>query len=371
VTAGGRRDLAAVAAAFAIEGRFLQAAPYGNGHINETYAGVYQTPAGRRRYIHQRINESIFSDVAGLMDNVERVTRHVAAKCRAAGLDPLRHALTLVPAADGGSWWRDAEGGPWRTYVFIEDAVTHETAEHLDHVENASRAFGRFQQQLADLPGARLSETIPDFHNTRRRFEHFRAAVERDAAGRAAAVRAEIDFVLAREADCSRLVELLERGELPERVTHNDTKLNNVMLDPRSGEAVCVIDLDTCMPGLTAYDFGDSIRIGASTAAEDERDLSRVGLSLDRFERIARGYLDAAGEFLTPREVEVLAFSGKLMTLECGSRFLADHLDGDNYFRIHRQGHNLDRCRTQFRMVADLEARMDEMEAIVRRCART
>ncbi len=371
MTEAPQRDLATVAAAFAIEGRFLEAAPHGNGHINETYASVFETPAGRRRFIHQRINESIFQDVAGLMDNVVRVTEHLAAKAEIMGLDPRRHALTVIPTTDGKSFWRDAEGSPWRTYIFIEDAVTYETVENLDHVENASRAFGEFQKQLADISGERLIETIPDFHHSRKRFENFEAAVKRDAKNRAAAARAEIDFVLAREADCSRLVDLLERGELPERVTHNDTKLNNVMLDPESGAAVCVIDLDTCMPGLTAYDFGDSIRIGASTGAEDEPDLSKVSMNLDMFERIARGYLGAAREFLTPKEIEVLAFSGKLLTLECGLRFLADHLDGDTYFRIHREGHNLDRCRTQFKMVADMEAMMDEMEAIARGYAAT
>jgi Phosphotransferase enzyme family len=369
MTEAPQRDIALVAAAFAIEGRFLEAAPYGNGHINETYASVFETSSGKKRFIHQRINEGIFQDVAGLMDNVLRVTEHVAAKAENMGLDPRRYALTVIPTTDGRSFWRDSDGGPWRTYIFIEDAVTYETVENLDHVENASRAFGEFQKQLADVPGKRLVETIPDFHHTRKRFENFKAAVKRDAQNRAAEVQAEIDFVLAREADCSRLVDMLERGELPERITHNDTKLNNVMLDPESGAAICIIDLDTCMPGLTAYDFGDSIRIGASTAAEDEQDLSKVSMNLDMFERITRGYLDAAREFLTPKEIEVLAFSGKLLTLECGSRFLADHLDGDNYFRIHREGHNLDRCRTQFKMVADMEAAMDQMESIVRKYA--
>ncbi len=362
-----QRDLAAVAAAFAIDGTFVEAAPYGNGHINETYASVFETSTGKKRFIHQRINESIFRDVAGLMDNIVRVTEHVGGKAAAAGLDPERYALTVIPTTDGKNWWRDAEGGPWRTYIFIEDAVTYETVENLDHVENASRAFGEFQKQLADVPGERLAETIPDFHHTRKRFENFKAAVEKNQSGRAGEVQAEIDFVLAREEDCSRLVDMLKARELPERVTHNDTKLNNVMLDPENGGAICVIDLDTCMPGLTAYDFGDSIRIGASTAPEDERDLSKVTMSLDMFERITRGYLDSAKEFLTPKEIEVLAFSGKLLTLECGSRFLADHIDGDNYFRIHREGHNLDRARTQFKMVADMEAAMDDMEAIVRK----
>ncbi len=360
-----KRDLAAAAGLFAIDGEFLSAEPYGNGHINETYAGRFRTADGERRFIHQRINETIFRDVRGLMSNIERITRHLAGKVEAAGGDPRRGALTLVPSREGASFARDADGGAWRTYLFIEDARTYEVVENLDHVENASRAFGDFQKALADLPGGRLVETIPDFHHTRKRFETFKAALAGDAENRAADVKRETDFVLEREADCARLVDMLERGELPERVTHNDTKFNNVMLDPGTGQAVCVIDLDTAMPGLTAYDFGDSIRIGASTAAEDERDLSRVSMSLDMFERLARGYLSSAREFLTPAEIGVMAFSAKLLTFECGSRFLADHLAGDVYFRIHREGHNLDRARTQFKMVADMEEKMDAMEKVV------
>jgi len=360
-------ELRAVAAKFQIEGEFVEAEPWGNGHINETYESVFRTAEGRRRFIHQRINESIFKDVAGLMDNIERVTKHLGAKVAAAGGDPERNALALVSTLDGRSWCRDDGGGPWRTYVFVEDAKSYDTVEDLKHVENASRAFGQFQEQMADIPGPRLTETIPNFHHSRKRFENFQGSLERDETGRAASVKEETDFVLSREGDCSKLVDLLGVGELPERVTHNDTKLNNVMLDPDTGDAVCVIDLDTCMPGLTAYDFGDSVRIGASTAAEDEQDLSKVSMSLDMFERIARGYLDSAGQFLTPKEVEVLAFSARLLTLECGMRFLADHLDGDIYFRIHRENHNLDRARTQFKMVADMEQMSEQMEEIVRR----
>jgi len=362
-------ELRAVTAKFQIEGEFVEAEPWGNGHINETYESVFQTAEGRRRFIHQRINESIFKDVAGLMDNIERVTRHLGAKIAAAGRDPERNALSLIPTLEGKSWCRDDEGGPWRTYVFIEDAKSYDTVEDLRHIENASRAFGEFQEQMADIPGPRLVETITNFHHTRKRFENFQGSLARDRAGRAAGVKQEIDFVRSREGDCSKLVDLLAAGELPERVTHNDTKLNNVMLEPNTGDAVCVIDLDTCMPGLTAYDFGDSVRIGASTAAEDEQDLSKVSMGLDMFERIARGYLGSARQFLTPKEVEVLAFSARLLTLECGMRFLADHLDGDTYFRIHREGHNLDRARTQFKMVADMEGMTEQMEAIVRRYA--
>lgn len=365
-----RRDLAAVAGNFRIDGEFIAAAPYGNGHINETYVSRFRTPDGERRFVHQRINESIFKNVAGLMENIERVTAHLAVGIKAAGGDAESGTLSLVPTGDGRSWFRDAEDGCWRTYNFIEGARTYEVVENPEHVYNASRAFGEFQKQLRDLGGGRLVEVIPDFHNTRKRFETFRAAVERDPENRAASVKEEIDFAMRREADCSRLVDMLERGEVPERVTHNDTKLNNVMLDEATGRAVCVIDLDTVMPGLAMYDFGDSIRIGASTAAEDERDLSRVSFDMDMFERLAAGYLSAARDFLAPAEIGELAFSAKLLTMECGTRFLTDHLEGDVYFRIHRENHNLDRCRTQFKMVADMEEKMDAMRAAVDRLAR-
>lgn len=360
-------DISEIARHFQIDGTVLDAAPYGSGHINDTYASHVRTRNGIVRFIHQRINHGIFREPEKLMENVVRVTTHIRQAVVAAGGDPLRQSLTLIPAVDGRPFYRSPEGNYWRTYVFIEGARTYDQVEDLQHVFNASKAFGEFQKILSTLPGERLHETIPGFHHTARRFEAFRQALEKDAVCRAEGAREEIDFILQREQDVPVIVDMLQRGELPERVTHNDTKLNNVMINDTTGEGICVIDLDTVMPGSALYDFGDSIRIGASTAAEDERDLSTVGVSMDMFDRLAHGYLEAAGEFLTPAEIDLMPFSAKLMTFECGMRFLADYLSGDVYFKVHREGHNLDRCRTQFKMVAEMEHRMDEMKAVVER----
>jgi hypothetical protein len=323
------------------------------------------TSAGKVRYIHQRINHDVFKDPEKLMENIERVTRHAREQITASGGDARRETLTLLPAADGRSYYKSPEGQYWRSYVFIEGARTYDKVENLDHVYNAAKAFGKFQKMLSVLPGRRLHETIPYFHHTRKRLEAFIQALEADPKNRADSVGTEIDFVLKRKSDASIIVDLLEQKKIPERVIHNDTKLNNVMIDDKTGEGICVIDLDTVMPGSALYDFGDSVRIGASTAAEDEQNLSKVGMDLVPFERLAHGYLDAARDFLTPLEMDTLAFSAKLMTFECGVRFLTDHLNGDIYFRIHREGHNLDRCRTQFKMVTDMERMMDRMTAIV------
>ncbi|MFH0921443.1 MAG: aminoglycoside phosphotransferase family protein [Fibrobacterota bacterium] len=358
-------DLKPIVRPFAIEGEYLDGGPYGTGHINDTYAVRFRAPKGEVRYILQRINHHVFKQPVPLMENVERVTAHLRKKIEKAGGDPFRETLNLVPAIDGKTWHLTAEGNYWRVYRFIEGAQTYDKVENLDMVYQASFSFGKFQEAMADLPGKRVNETIPNFHHTRKRFEALQEAVKKDAKNRAKDVRAEIDFAFSREVDASRLVDLLDAGQLPERTTHNDTKLNNVMIDDKTGKGICVIDLDTVMPGLPLYDFGDSVRIGASTAVEDERDLSKVGMDIGMFERLAHGYLDAARGFLTPLEKKNLAFSGKLLTFECGMRFLADHLAGDTYFRIHREAHNLDRCRTQFKMVADMEKAMGEMERIV------
>jgi len=371
--AGKKRgyDLPHVISRFRVEGNLVDVGPYGTGHINDTYASRMKTEdGGERRYIHQRINHGIFKDVEKLMENIERVTAHVRRKVTEAGRDPLRASLTLVPTRDGASFYRDQDGNYWRTYVFIEGARTYDVIENPAHVYSAARAFGEFQEMLADLPGERLHEVIPDFHHTAKRFRRFVEVLERDPLNRAAEAKREVDFVLARGDDTRVLVDLLAEGKVPERVTHNDTKFNNVMIDDVTGEGVCVIDLDTVMPGLVMYDFGDAVRIGASTAAEDERDLSKVHMDIELFRRLAHGYLDAARAFLTPLEVEHLAFSAKLMTFECGMRFLTDFLEGDVYFKIHREEHNLDRCRTQFRMVEEMEERMEEMEEIVETYAR-
>jgi len=360
-----RYDLKDICSHFRIEETFVEAVPYGTGHINDTYASTFSTDSGTVRYIHQRINHAIFRNAEKLMENIERVTAHVQKKVTEQGGDPLRESLNLVPAEDGLSFFRDSSGNFWRTYIFIERARTYDIIEKPVHVSNASAAFGTFQKILADLPGERLFETIPDFHNTKKRFSTFVQTLEQDPLNRAQEAQPEIDFVLEREQDASVLVDLLEKGDVPERVTHNDTKFNNVMIDDETDEGICVIDLDTVMPGLVMYDFGDSVRIGASTALEDEKDLSKVHMNIALFERLAGGYLKTADEFLTSPEIGNLAFSAKLLTFECGMRFLTDFIDGDNYFKIHREGHNLDRCRTQFKMVGEMEEQMEDMESII------
>lgn len=359
-----RYDLKEIGCAFGLTGVYLEGSPYGSGHINDTFAVAYRQGTARVRYIHQRINQRVFQDVPALMSNIERVTAHVRAALERAGVRDPRAALTLVPAADGRSFHRDGEGHCWRTYVFIEGARTYDVIESDRQAFEAARAFGRFQALLADLPPPRLHETIPDFHHTPRRFAAFEAALADDVRGRAASCRAEIDQFLAWKPEASRLMNLLERGQLAERVTHNDTKLNNVMLDDATQEGICVIDLDTVMPGLSLYDFGDMVRTATNSGAEDERDLEKVGCRLDMFEALARGYLETARAFLSPVEVAHLAFAGRLLTLECGVRFLTDHLKGDVYFKIKREGHNLDRCRTQLKLVREmirLESRMQQI----------
>jgi len=367
VTAEMKHDLAEIVTHFALAGEFLNAAPYGSGHINDTYASRFRTRSGVVRYIQQRINHNVFKQPELLMANIERVTNYARERIIAAGGDPDRETLTLLPTVNGRSFYRSPAGHFWRTYIFIEGALTYDQAQNVHQVYSAAKAFGQFQKLLSTLPGKRLNETIPNFHHTRGRFDNFIRALEADVNNRAASVKTEIDFVLAREAETSVLVDMIGRGELPERVTHNDTKINNVMIDDVTGEGICVIDLDTVMPGSALYDFGDSVRTGAAAAAEDELDLSKVGLSLDLFEHLAHGYLDAARDFLTPAEIDYMPFSARLMTLECGIRFLADYLDGDVYFKIRRERHNLDRARTQFAMVQDMERKSGQMSAIVER----
>ncbi|MHB9038210.1 MAG: phosphotransferase enzyme family protein [Armatimonadota bacterium] len=360
-----KHDATTVVNNFQLEGSFIGIIPYGSGHINDTYASCFQAGNRHLRYIHQRINHNIFKEPEKLMDNIVRVTSYAREQIIASGGNPERQTLNVVLSISGKPFYRTHEGDYWRTYKFIEGAKTYDQVEDPRHVYSASKAFGQFQKMLSTLPGERLHETIPDFHNTRKRYEAFVAALESDPLGRAASVRREIDFVLSRESDVSVIVDMLSRGEIPERVTHNDTKLNNVMIDDATGEGICVIDLDTVMPGSALYDFGDSVRIGASTAAEDERDLSKVGVSHDMFDRLVHGYLDAGREFLTPTEIDNMPLAAKLITFECGMRFLTDHLMGDVYFKVHRDGHNLDRCRTQFKMVEQMEKDSGELAGIV------
>ena len=360
-------EFATIVPAFPLEGRLVSAAPHGSGHINETFRATFAGPGGECRYIFQRVNHRIFKDVPALMENVRRVTAHVAAKVRAtAGAAAARRVLTLVPARDGRSFAQDAGGGYWRVYDFIEGAHTVDRVTDTDQAREAARAFGAFQAQLADLPGGRLHETIPNFHHTRSRFEALRRAVQADSAGRAAEVRAEIDFAFAREADADLLLGLLARGEISERVTHNDTKINNVMLDDVTGHTVAVIDLDTIMPGLPLYDFGEMVRTSASSTLEDDPDPANMRIQLPLFRALVEGYLGSAvGQVLNATERAHLGFAGKLMTYENGIRFLTDYLQGDTYYKIRHPRHNFDRCRTQFALVRSIEAAASEMAAIV------
>ncbi len=360
-------DLAAIARSFPLLGQFRGGAPYGSGHINDTYAVEYDQAGTTVRYIFQRINRRIFRDVAALMENVARVTAHANDMVSAAAEgDTSRRALTLVQTRDRQAWYRDAAGEAWRCYLFIEKARTYDVIETTRQAREAARAFGAFQQVLVDLPGNRLHETIPFFHHTRRRFETLRAAVEADACRRRTGIVEEIEFALRREAMVDVLLELQERSEIPERVTHNDTKLNNVMIDDATQEATCVIDLDTVMPGLALYDFGDMVRSATNAAAEDECDLSRVEVRLPIFEALVEGYLEYASGFLNEAERAHLVFAGRLMTYEVGIRFLTDFLQGDVYFKTKRPMHNLERARNQFALLRRMEEQAAAMEATVR-----
>ena len=358
-------DIKDIVQHFKFEGDFSSAISYGTGHINDTYIACFEDNRLTQRYILQRINHHIFLNPEGMMKNIEAVTAHLGRRIKTAGGDPQREALTLIPTVEGNSFLLTEQGDYWRAYLFINNARTYEVVDNLDHVYNAAKAFGNFQNLLSDYPSGSLIETIPYFHNTRKRFRTFIEVVERDEKNRAKSSESEIEFVLQREKETSVLIDMLARGELPERITHNDTKFNNVMIDDETGAGVCVIDLDTVMPGLSLYDFGDAIRSLANSAAEDEQDLSQVQFDSEIYEHYTHGYLDAVGNLLTETEIEYMPFSAILMTLECGMRFLADHLQGDTYFKIHRENHNLDRCRTQFKLVADMEEQFDEMVRIV------
>lgn len=362
-------DLTNIVEQFVFAERLKGIEPCKYGHINDTYAVFCQSGNGTAppRYILQRINHHVFQRPEALMENIARVTAFLRDKISGRGGDPARETLNLIPTRTGRTYHITPDGDYWRAYAYIPGAQTYQIVRGLEHVYQAARAFGRFQRLLADFPLAQLHDTIPDFHHTPKRLDVFRRIVTADPQHRAKFAAAEIEFVEARAGEVAVLIELLDQGHLPLRVTHNDTKVDNVLIDDESGEGVCVIDLDTVMPGLSLYDFGDFVRSGANPAAEDERNLARVEMDLAYFEAIARGYLHETRDSLTDLEKDLLAFSARLITLEIGMRFLSDYLDGDRYFRIHRPGHNLDRCRTQFRMVADMEEKFEEMQGIIER----
>lgn len=356
---------------FDILGDFVDAAPYGTGHINDTFAAVVDQGGTRVRYLVQRINDRVFKDPPALMENICRVTRHVRAKLVALGTpDVSRRTLTVIPSRSGEPYLRDEEGRYWRIYIFIEQARTWDALQHPVQAYQAARAFGRFQKMLADLPAPPLNETIPDFHHGPKRFAAFEAALHADVRNRAVQARAEIEFMQAHGWIFEILPQQVAAGRIPVRTTHNDTKINNVMMDDATGEGICVIDLDTLMPGLALYDFGDMVRTSTCKAAEDEQDLSRVVLDLEMYDQLLRGYLSEASEFLTEGEVGCLVTAGQMITLIIGCRFLTDFLNGDTYFRVRRENHNLDRCRTQFKLVREMLEQEERLQSLVASTAR-
>ena len=355
------KDFGKIIENFRVQGECISCERYGSGHINDTYKLTFDKGFD---YILQRINHGIFPDVEHLMQNIERVTDHIRYKTVEERGVFDRDSLTIVPTLDNQNYYRDSEGDYWRIYVFIDGASTVDFVTSTSQAYEAAKAFATFQKTLADLPGGPLFESIPDFHNTPKRFEKFLASLQADKLNRAALAKKEIDFALSRKDKIADVMNGLANGTIPLRVTHNDTKINNVMLDDVTGKGVCVIDLDTVMSGSVLFDFGDEVRTTTATAAEDERDLSKVKVRLDLFEALVRGYREVADDFLVPAERNYLAQSGALITFEIGLRFLTDFLDGDVYFKVHRDGHNLDRCRTQFEMVRQMDEQMETLEKI-------
>jgi hypothetical protein len=362
------KQLQDISKKFQIYGEILHAETLKIGHINETYTATYDQGGTRVRYIHQKINRNVFKNPEAVMKNVMRVTTHIRKKQEMRNVrDATRRTLIVIPTRDGKSYYQNGDSEVWRTFVFVEGVETYEAVQSPEQAFQAGRAFGEFQHLLVDLPGDRLHETIPYFHHTRRRFTALQQAIEKDRFNRAKDARPEIEFALSHEKIVDVILTAMEKGKIPERVTHNDTKFNNVMLDVLTGESMCIVDLDTVMPGCALYDFGDMVRTTTSPTLEDEPDLSKVKMQMPMFKRLAEGYLSTASQFLTKAEKSHIAFSGKLITFEIGIRFLTDFLVGDTYFRIHRPAHNLDRCRTQFKLVESIERQEEAMQKHVNR----
>ena len=362
--------LAEVLAAYDFPATLLGAVRYGQGHINDTFCVICQPQEGDAvRYILQGLSLAAFPHPDELMENFIGITSYLRDKIIAAGGDPLRETLSLVKTRDGKDYYTDKGGKVWRLTPFIENTDCFQSATP-ELFEASARAFGNFQYMLQGYPAETLHEAIVNFHNTEDRFAKFEAALAADKHDRAKDIQAEIQFVLDRKADCSVALQALRDGKLPLRVTHNDTKLNNILIDRATGEGICVIDLDTTMPGLSINDFGDSIRFGANHSKEDEKDLTKVNFDIELYEVYTRGFLEGAKGSLTAAELEYLPWGARLMTLECGIRFLTDYLDGDHYFRIHYADQNLDRCRTQFKLVKDMEEQFEAMAAVVAKYAK-
>ena len=361
----GDSVISQILAAYALPGTVADVARHGKGHINDTFCVVCRMPeGGTARFILQRLSQAAFPHPEEVMENFVGITSYLRREILAEGGDPLRETLSLVKTGDGADFVTDAEGRAWRLMPFIENAECYQSATP-ELFAASGRAFGRFQYMLRDYPARTLHETIPHFHDTESRFEQFLAALEADKMNRAEGVSPEIQFILRRKADCGVALRALREGKLPLRVTHNDTKLNNILIDRDTHEGICIIDLDTTMPGLAINDFGDSIRFGANHCMEDEQDLTKVNFDISLYEVFTRGFLEGARGSLTPAELEYLPWGARLMTLECGIRFLTDYLDGDHYFHVSHPRQNLDRARTQLKLVKDMEEQFDAMGAVV------
>ena len=352
---------------FAVDGEFVSAEPYGSGHINSTRLVTLREGECETKYILQRINNNVFKNPAELMENYVGVTSYLRGIIERAGGDPMRETLNVIKTKKGENFYYSEEDGYWRLLVFVDDSLSYDKVERPEQFYQSAVAFGNFQYLLRDYPASTLYETIVNFHNTPDRIRLFEEALAADVCGRAAEVKEEIEFVLQRREFAATLEKAREEGRLPLRVTHNDTKLNNILFDKKTGDALCIVDLDTIMPGYSVNDFGDSIRFGATTALEDEKDLSKVNFDIELYELYVKGFIEGTRGGLTECEMELLPIGAMMMTFECGTRFLTDYLSGDTYFRTSRPGHNLDRARNQFKLVSDMEKRLDEMKAIVKK----
>ncbi|MFH1614397.1 MAG: aminoglycoside phosphotransferase family protein [Planctomycetota bacterium] len=358
-------NIESIAAHFHTDAKPEKLVPLETGHINDTFVVTCHHFGQPLRYILQRINHEVFKNPPALMQNVIRVTDHIKAKMLKQNLQPASRQLVVIRTDSGSGFYKDHNGNYWRMYNFIENAFTRDVMESDEQAFEAARMFGWFQKMLVDLPGPQLHETIVDFHNTPKRFKTFEQVLHDDPCSRAVHAKQEIDFAFEHARICDVLLDLVQRGRIPVRVTHNDTKINNVMLDRETGKGVCIIDLDTVMPGLSLYDFGDMVRTATSPAEEDERDLSKVTMQMNRFIKLVQGFIQETKDFLTDAEIKHLAFAGKLITFEQFIRFLADYLTGDVYYRIHHKNHNLDRARTQMKLVQSMIQQQDEMNRAV------
>ena len=354
-------EISQIVKAFLPDEQILFFKPIGNGHINTTY----MVETDRNAYCLQEINTKIFSNVEGLMSNIDKVTEHIKRKATECGENPHRATLNFLPNVITGKMYALAENHAYRMYEYIDDVFTIETMEDPSNFYSAGLGFGAFAKELSDFDAGLLVETIVNFHNTPSRYKDFKKSIEFNYNNRLNDIEKEVAFVKERKAFMSLFVDKLESGDLPLRVTHNDTKINNILFDQKTGAPAAVIDLDTVMPGSYLYDFGDAIRSGATHAAEDEQDLSKVDFDLGLFEQFTKGYLEACGEFLTNMEIKMLPYASIMLTLECGMRFLTDHLNGDTYFKVHRENHNLDRARTQFKLVKEMEDHIEDMTEII------